>query len=165
MKKIVDEVNVVNDATISELPLGEVNVMLILAEDGVHLVDNGEDKGLAQEMPDGVCYKLPKNAANRTWFSVKKINDAKSKGISEINLEYRASRKYGSIGTKLPNAKLIAYLPEDLQAEYKAIVDRAIAARDAAKSKPMTELEKAETKVAKAKAAYEKLLQQANENN
>ena len=71
-------------------------------------------------------------------------------------LLYKATRVMGegtSRSTKLPNEKLIAYLSEAEQEEYKAIIARAIAARDAEreanKKKPMTEAEKAQAKVTK----------------
>ena len=142
---------------------GVSTAKLIFAEDGVHLVDDGVDKGICPIASDGIAYVLPVNSANRKWFTVKKVDALREKGITEVDLEYRETRKIGPVGSKLPNEKLISYLPEDLQAEYKAIIDRAIAARNDAKSKPMTELEKAQAKLAKAKAAYDKLIAEAAE--
>ena len=52
-------------------------------------------------------------------------------------------------------------MPEDLQNEYKAIIDRAREAMNADKVKPMTEREKLEAKIAKAKEALAKLTAQA----
>ena len=137
---------------------GVSTAKLVIAEDGVHLVDNGEDKGALAITKDELCYILPTNSANRKWFAIKKIEAAKAEGKTEIVLDYKASVKLGPVGSKLPNAKLISYLPEDLQAEYKAIIDRAIAARNDAKSKPMTELAKAPAKLANAKAASANLI-------
>ena len=54
--------------------------------------------------------------------------------------------------TRTPNAKLISYLPQDLQDEYNAIIARAIEAKNASKKKPMTEREKLEAKLAKMQA-------------
>ena len=79
-----------------------------------------------------------------------------------IALTYKATRTVGSVGKHLPNEKLIAYLPEELQNEYRAIIERALAAKEAAKKQPMSDLEKAQAKLAKAQAAYEKLLAEAN---
>ena len=137
----------------------ETITKLLIVNDEVHLVENDEDKGSCKH--DDFCYFLPDNSANRHFFSVKKIEAMKAKGITEIVLEYRASRKLGSVSTHIPNEKLIAYLPDDLQAEYKAIIQRAIEARDAAKAKPMTELEKAQAKLLKAQEALAKLQAQA----
>ena len=142
---------------------GVSTAKLVIAEDGVHLVDDGVDKGICPIASDGIAYVLPVNSANRKWFTVKKADALREKGITEVELEYRETRKIGPVGSKLPNEKLISYLPEDLQAEYKAIIDRAIAARNDAKSKPMTELEKAQAKLAKAKAAYDKLIAETAE--
>lgn len=144
---------------------GVSTAKLVIADDGVHLIDNDEDKGVLAITKDKLCYILPTNSANRKWYSIKKIEAAKAEGKTEIELDYKESIKIGPIGTKLPNAKLIAYLPEDLQAEYKAIIDRAIAAKNDAKQKPMTELEKAQAKLAKAQAAYEKLIAEAANNH
>ena len=142
---------------------GVSTAKLVIAEDGVHLVDDGVDKGICPIASDGIAYVLPVNSANRKWFAIKKIEAAKAEGKTEIVLDYKASVKLGPVGSKLPNEKLISYLPEDLQAEYKAIIERAIAARNDAKSKPMTELEKAQAKLAKAKAAYDKLIAETAE--
>ena len=136
-----------------------VTAKIVIADDGVHLFDDGVDKGICPN--DDFGYFLPENSANRKWFSIKKLNEIKAKGVTEIVLAYKATRKLGPIGTHIPNEKLISYLPEDLQAEYRAIIDRAIAAREEAKTKPMTELEKAQAKLAKAQAAYEKLMAEA----
>ena len=142
---------------------GVSTAKIVIAEDGVHLVDDGVDKGVCPIASDGIAYVLPVNSANRKWFTVKKADALREKGITEVELEYRETRKIGPVGSKLPNEKLISYLSEELQAEYKAIIDRAIAARNDAKSKPMTELEKAQAKLAKAKAAYDKLIAETAE--
>ena len=156
MKKEIENVENVENTTTFEP--GVSTAKLIFADDGVHLIDDGVDKGICPIASDGIAYVLPVNSANRKWFTVKKADVLREKGITEVELEYRETRKLGPVGSKLPNAKLISYLPEDLQAEYKAIIDRAIAAKNDAKSKPMTELEKAQAKLAKAKAAYDKLI-------
>lgn len=137
---------------------------LVITNDEVHLVDNDQDLGALEITKDGICYILPPNSSNRKWFSIKKVEAAKAAGTDTIVLDYKTSRAIGSCKAHIPNEKLISYLPEDLQAEYKAIVDRAIAARDADKSKPMTELEKAQAKLAKAQAALAKLQEQVANN-
>lgn len=142
-----------------------VDVKIVFCEDGDYLVDNGVKSEPLQITKDELCYILPPNSANRKWFSLKKIAAAKEAGQTEIALDYKASRAAGSCSQKLPNEKLISYLPEAEQAEYKAIIERAMKARDDAKAKPMTELEKAQAKVAKAQAALAKLQADAAEGN
>ena len=112
---------------------------------------------------DGIVYILTKNASCRKFYNVKNLDKLFDEGATEVPLTYKPSKKLGPTGSKtvMPNAKLIAYLPEELQEEYKAIIARAIAARDADKKKPMTDLEKAKAKAEKARAAYEALLAQA----
>ena len=107
------------------------------------LVDlaTGEETEFGEIMSDDGYYKLPDNRANRKWIKKSKLDAIFEKG-GTVKLTYKASKTFGPTGTKLPNAKLISYLPEDVQAEYKAIIDRAIEARNAAKKKPMTEEEK-----------------------
>lgn len=105
--------------------------------------------------------RLTPNASKRQYFSRAKANaEIDEKGYAE--LFYRAPHPIGPTGSRLPNEKLIRYLPEDLQAEYKAIIERAMAAKAAAKKQPMTELEKAQAKLAKAQAALAALLEEAN---
>ena len=93
------------------------------------------------------------------------MNKIKEKGATEVALAYRPSRQIGSCSQKLPNEKLISYLPEAEQEEYKAIIERAKKAREDAKAKPMTELEKAQAKLAKAQAALAKLQADAANGN
>ena len=142
-----------------------VDVKIVFCEDGDYIVDSGVKTGPLEITKDGLCYILPVNAANRKWFSLKKIEAAKAANQTEIVLDYKASRAAGSCSQKMPNEKLISYLPEAEQAEYKAIIERAMKARDDAKAKPMTELEKAKAKVEKTQAALAKLQANAAEGN
>jgi hypothetical protein len=142
-----------------------VDVKIVFKEDGDYIVDNGVETGPLEITKDQLCYILPVNSANRKWFSLKKIEAAKTAGQTEIELAYKASRTIGSCAQRMPNEKLISYLPEAEQAEYKAIIERAMKARDDAKAKPMTELEKAQAKLAKAQAALAKLQAEAAEGN
>ena len=91
---------------------------------------------------DEMTLALTPNAANRKWIKIKAVEDAIAEG-GECLMTFKASKTYGSTGAKLPNAKLISYLSEEEQAEYKAIIDRAKEARDAEKNRPLTDLEKA----------------------
>lgn len=142
-----------------------IDVKIVFEADADYIVDNGVKSEPLEITKDGLCYILPANSANRKWFSLKKIEAAKAAGQTEIVLDYKASRVAGSCSQKLPNEKLISYLPEAEQAEYKAIIERAMKAREDAKAKPMTELEKAQAKLEKAKAALAKLQAEAAEGN
>ena len=65
---------------------------------------------------------------------------------------FKEAKPAGSSVTRIPNAKLISYLPQELQDEYNAIIARAIEAKNAAKKKPMTQAEKLEAHIAKLQA-------------
>lgn len=111
---------------------------------------------------EGKTIALPANDSNRKYFNINKFEEAKDEN-GEMPLTYKASIKLGDRPARIPNEKLISYLPEDLQAEYRAIIDRAMAAREEAKAKPMTDLEKAQAKLERAKAALAKLEAEAAE--
>lgn len=141
----------------------EILANVVMQEDGIHVVDQDGTIGpVCTKLTSDGYYILTPNAANR-----KCLNKAKTDAYfvenpnGEIPLTYKATRTFDGTSSKLPNAKLIAYLDEELQAEYKAIIDRAIEAKNAAKAQPMTELEKAQAKVKKAQEALAKLLAQA----
>jgi hypothetical protein len=144
----------------------EVLAKVIKLEDGYHVVDQDGTVGPVLTITkDGISFILSPNASNRKYFAVKRVEEAIEK-CGQCDLTYKGSRTIGPVGsrsTTLPNAKLISYLSEEEQEEYKAIIARAMAARDADKKKPMTELEKAKARAEKAKAAYEALLAQAAE--
>lgn len=142
----------------SEITTPEACAYLIKRDDGFHVRQGDEilepckTKFIKNE---GDWIILPENASNRkmiklvtaTKFFEEQGDDA------ELPLAFKATRTLGGTSTKLPNEKLIAYLSEDLQEEYKAIIARAIQARDAeraAAKKPATEADKARAKVTKA---------------
>lgn len=130
-------------------------VKIIKDDEGYHCVQpDGTVSGALKIIEDGRTLVLPKNPANRQYCAVKKADE----GIAEngefvLTVRTTPKKDVGSYSNKLPNEKLIAYLPEAEQEEYKAIIARAIAARDAEreanKKKPMTETEKAQAKVTK----------------
>lgn len=143
---------------------------LVHLEDGWHVRDL--DGNLGPVCPEnvgggGYSIKLSKNDANRTYYSTKKAYKDFEANPDGIPLYATEKTPLGSVGTKLPNAKLIAYLPEDLQAEYKAIIDRAREAMEAdratRKKQPMTEEQKLRNKIAKAQAALAALIEEAGE--
>ena len=136
---------------------------LVKQEDGYHVESLTGDVGpICKYITTDGYIKLSVNDANRKYYNFK----AAEKFFAEnpdgkIPLAYRETRTITAVKNPYPNMKLIAYLPEDLQAEYKAIIDRARAAQQDDKAKPLTEKEKLEAKIAKAKAALAKLTAEA----
>lgn len=153
LDQIVDE-PIVDEVTYE---LGQEVAKIIKDEDGYHVVDHDGTVGPELKISnDGIVYILTPNASCRKFFNVKNLDKLFDEGATEVPLGYKPPKKFGPVGsrsTALPNAKLIAYLSEEEQAEYKAIIDRAIAARDADKKKPMSEADKLRAKIEKAKAA------------
>lgn len=158
------------DNTASANPVDEVKACAYLVKkDNEFFVEQGEEilgpcKGKFIK-GEGDWVILPENASNRKMIKlvqVQKFFDEHGDD-AKIPLAYKATRTLGegvSRSTKLPNEKLISYLPEAEQEEYKAIIARAMQARDAereANKKPMTEREKAEAKVAKTIAALKEM--------
>lgn len=162
-KNIENEtVEVVEDTVVVD---PDVTIKVIKLEDGYHVIDADGTMGPVcnKYTTDGYLHLSP-NAANRKLTNAKKLEKAIEENGELVITGYKATRTIGSTGTRLPNEKLISYLPEELQAEYKAIIARAIEAREAAKAQPKTEKEKLEAKIAKAKAALEKLMAQVSED-
>ena len=126
---------------------------LVRLEDGFHVIDQDGTVGPVcnKRTSDGYIILTP-NASNRKCYNEKNANkffDENPDG--KIGFVYKATRTTTGV-THIPNEKLISYLPQDLQDEYRAIIDRAIAARNDSKSKPLTDIEKARIKLEKAKA-------------
>lgn len=157
----VDTTDVAEDVTYDK---NEVLAYIIKDDNGMyHIQDaaSGEiGPALTRVIEDGCTLCLSKNRANRHYASLKKLAEQFAT-MDRVPLTYRASKKFGPVGSKMPNAKLIEYLSPEEQEEYRAIIARAQAAYEAAKAKPMTDLEKAQAKLAKAQAALEKLLAEA----
>lgn len=163
-KNVVDDVN----ATVEEvLDENTVYAYLVKREDGYHIIDHDGTEGpVCKVSPDGEGTEwviFTPNKSNRKYINKKKADKIFAEGAENIPLYYKPTRKIGSTGTHIPNEKLIAYLPEAEQNEYRAIIARAIEAKNADKAKPMTELEKAKAKLEKAKAALAKLEAEAAE--
>ena len=150
--------NIIETSEIEVLDPNTVYATIIKKDDGFHVVDFDGTEGPVCKFCDenDKTIVLTKNKANRQWFNRAKA-EAEILEKGHVDLYYKATRKVGSTGPSLPNAKLIAYLDEADQAEYKAIIDRAIAAREADKKKPLTEREKVEAKIAKLKAQLAEL--------
>lgn len=132
---------------------------LVKLEDGYHIEDlDGNIGEVCKFSKDGTRIMFTPNASNRKETMVKVAEPFFAKNPDgKIALTYKATRTIGSTGPKLPNDKLISYLPEAEQEEYRAIIARAIAARDAEKNRPLTEREMAEKALEKAKAKLAKL--------
>jgi hypothetical protein len=169
MSKRIDELETVEneavETVVEELDLDTVYATIVKKDDGYHVVDfDGSEGPVCKVIEEGKTIALTKNKSNRQWFNVKRA-DAEIAEKGHVDLYYKATRHIGSGAgsTRIPNEKLISYLPQELQAEYKAIIARAIEAKNADKKKPMTELEKAQAKLDKAKAALAKLLGEAGE--
>lgn len=163
LEQIVDSEEVV-ESQVTPNP-DEVLAKIVKREDGYHVIDcvTYEEGPVCKLVDEGEkTIALTKNSSNRKWANRAKA-DAEIEANGFFPLYYKASKTFGPSGSKntLPNAKLIAYLSEEEQNEYKDIIARAIAARDAKKAQPKTDLEKAQARLAKAKAAYEALLAQA----
>lgn len=149
-----------------EIDPDKVYATIIKDEEGnYHVVDEDGTVGPVCKLVDegDRTIALTKNASNRKWFNRKKADEEiAEKG--HVDLYYKASKTFGPSSSHIPNEKLCEkYLTPEEFAEYKAIIEEAYKRRDEDKVKPKTELEKAQERVAKAKAAYEKLLAQTAE--
>lgn len=151
----------VMDESVEVMDPNTVYAKIIKKEDGYHVVDFDGTEGDVCKLVDenDRTIALTKNKSNRQYFNRAKA-DAEIAEKGFVELYYKATKHIGSTGTRIPNEKLISYLSEEDQAEYKAIIARAIEAKNADKKQPMTEMEKAKAKLERAKAAYEKLLGQ-----
>ena len=153
-----DVVETVDTSIETSAPIvdNEPKAYLVKKEDGYHIEDLDGNLSDVLAVHKSGALTLTPNAANRQWFMLKKADSiiAENGEDYKIPLTFKATRTIDgtSRSNKLPNEKLISYLPEAEQEEYKAIIARAIAARDAEraanKKRPMTESEKAQAKVA-----------------
>lgn len=136
----------------------------IIKENGEYfLVDleSGERSEALTISSDKVSLGLPKNRANRKFAKPNVVDEKLEKGERYL-MTYKESKHFGSV-SKMPNEKLISFLSEEDQNEYKEIIARAIAAKEADKKKPMTDLEKAQAQLERAKAKLAKLIEEAAE--
>ena len=120
-----------------------------------------EDNGDTQEVTK-ISYEkktgkywliLPTNSSNRKGVDISKITD------DGINIEYRETRVLGarlSTGDKKP---WLEYLTEEELEQYNSLVEIAKQRKsDAEKKQPLTAIEKARIKLAKAQAEVDRLL-------
>ena len=131
--------------------MDEILARIIKQDDGFHVVDQDGTVGDVCKLTDegDKTIVLTPNASNRKYFNRAKAEAAIEEG-GYCGLTRKETVKIGNV-TKTPNAKLISYLPQELQDEYYAIIGRAIEAKNADKKKPLTEREKLEAKIAKMK--------------
>ena len=152
-KDVVENV----DVSIAEPVVdNEPKAYLVKKEDGYHIEDLDGNLGeVCKLSKDGTRIIFTPNESNRKEKMVKVAEKffAENGDDAKIVLTYKATRTLDGVSssTKLPNEKLISYLPEAEQEEYKAIIARAIQARDAerANKAPKTDKEKAVAKVEK----------------
>lgn len=134
-----------------------VYATIVKKDDGYHVVDfDGTEGDVCKIVDDGKTIALTKNKSNRQWFNIARA-EAEIAEKGHVDLYYKGTKHIGSSGSRIPNEKLISYLPEAEQNEYRAIIARAQAAKAADKKPAMTELDKAKAKLEKAKAALAKL--------
>lgn len=153
---VVETVDTSIETSAAPVDTNEPAAYLVKTEDGYHVEDlDGNLSDVCPLTKDSEWIVLTENASNRKCVKVT-VAERNIAETTKMPLYFKATRVLGSNGgtsTKLPNEKLIAYLPEAEQEEYKAIIARAIQARDAEreanKKKPMTEAEKAMAKVNK----------------
>lgn len=124
----------------------------LVMEDGKFFIeDNGVRSAECVVKPyrgSEIIYLQP-NSANRKFFMAPEARKQCADG-QRVKLLFKPSIKLGTVTrTNIPNAKLIEYLNEEDKAEYLAIIERAKAAMEAARKKPMTEKEKIEAQIAK----------------
>lgn len=110
---------------------------------------------------------LPENPTGRKLINLAACDKRLEANGGSFELTEKAARASGPRGRTVPNAKLVEYLKmldngQALYDEYMSIVEATWKAMDDAKAKPLTEREKLEAKIAKAKAALDKLMAEEN---
>ena len=142
---------------------GIVYASIILKDDGYHVVDQDGTEGPVCKLVDEgeKTIALTKNASNRKWFNRKKADEAIAESGS-CPLYYKGTKANGprtaSKSVRDPLAKLVPYMSEEDVTAYRAIMERAVAAMEADAKKPLTDVEKAQLALEKAKAKYEALI-------
>lgn len=142
----------------------EILAYVVKRKDGIHVIDQDGTEGpvSTKQTVDGYWYLSP-NAANRKFFSVKKAEQMEVG--DQVPMTYKASRHFDGVSkgsSRVPNGKLLEkWLPEEFKEEYEALIARAREAmeadRAANKKQPMTDIEKAQAKAAKALEALKAL--------
>lgn len=134
------------DTVVEEVDVN-ATVDIIQKEDGYYLVhQDGTEDGPCEIVDEGKTIALPKNATCRQWCNIAKTNEAIA-ADGKYTLAYKAPKKLGSGPRSIPNEALIKYLPEAEQEEYKAIIARAMEAREADRKKPVSQIDKLREKI------------------
>lgn len=147
---------------------GTLAARIVLDENDILVVTDldGNVLGITSLVDDGKTLKLPANPSNRKWFNLANAQAAIAEN-GHCDLVYKATRTIGAGSSSVPHAKLIAYLPDDLQAEYNAIIDEArklMEADRATRKTGKTPEEKLAERIAKKKAELDNLLAQLGDD-
>lgn len=120
--------------------------------------DNGNEtvKPINSHYPGEKTLILPENPSNRKYFSPDKVDKAGGK----IELTYKESKTFGPrTGEAAPRQSIEDFMTDDEKAVYNEILEKARQRREEArKPKKLTDVEKAQRALEKAKAAYEAIL-------
>lgn len=118
-----------------------------------YLEDNGElleitDKGSVDKKTGKIWYKLPENSSNRKFIREVDL-------VEGHELKYRETRVLGSGATK--SKYLMNYMTEDDLRLYTEIMTRAQNAREEAKRKGQSPIEKLTARIAKLQSQLDQL--------
>lgn len=105
-----------------------------------------EDQGNIVEVTPNKDYwlKLPANSCNRVWVSCAKVDKAADQCV-----DYGTIVKQPRTVTEASHKKLEDWLNDEDRATYLALIEKAQKAKENAKRKPMSDLEKAQKQVEK----------------
>lgn len=132
----------------NSLPTGAE--LVLVDENGTETVNP-----ITQIVDDGKTYKLPENPSNRKYWAVSKVTDV------PVELTYKETKTLGPRTEGGSTKKLIDYLTDEEKATIEKLMAVAKERREAEKSKAMSPVEKARREYERKKAAYEKLLAEA----
>ena len=132
----------------NSLPTGAE--LVLVDENGTETVNP-----ITQIVDDGKTYKLPENPSNRKYWAVSKVTDV------PVELTYKETKTLGPRTESGSTKKLIDYLTDEEKATIEKLMALAKERREAEKSKAMSPVEKARREYERKKAAYEKLLAEA----
>lgn len=131
------------------------------------VVDDQEPVQLEVKQPKGwdETLFLPENPTHRKLINKAAADKRLEANGGSFELTVKAERAAGTGnggGSTIPNKALVEYLKtlengQELYDEYIAIIERAKAARDEAKKKPLTEKEKLLARIERAKKALAEL--------
>lgn len=148
------QTTVTTTAPVVDYDPAKVYARIVIRDNGAYLIDetHGEQGPLAITKA-GDAYILPENDSNRKWWNCKRA-EALIAELGYVPLYYKPTKVLGPSSTHMPNEKLVMkWLSEEELVEYRAIVNRAITARDAARSSntktPVDEITKTKISILK----------------